>query len=140
MNDRRALLSTLWIFASLNYLYCDLIGMMDPAFLKQLLTGVVGSIEFTPAFLLGASVLMQIPMGMVLLSRVLGAGANRWANVLAGTIMTLVQIGSLTLGAPAGHYVFFSAFEITCTIAIAWLAWTWRATAPVAAAVPQLAR
>lgn len=138
MNDRRALLSTLWMFASLNYLYCDLIGMMDPAFLKQLLTGVVGSMAFTPAFLLGASVLMQIPMGMVLLSRVLGTGANRWANVLAGTIMTLVQIGSLTLGAPTGSYMFFSAFEIATTALVVWLAWTWRATAP--AAVLQLAR
>ena len=65
MNDRRALLTTLWIFVTFDYLYCDLIGMMDPAFLSKLLTGVVGTITFTPSFLLGASILMQIPMGMV---------------------------------------------------------------------------
>ena len=130
MNDRRALLTTLWIFVTFDYLYCDLIGMMDPAFLSKLLTGVVGTITFTPSFLLGASILMQIPMGMVLLSHVLAPGANRWVNVVAGMIMTLVQIGSLTMGAPTSSYLFFSLFEIAATMAVVWLAWTWRATAP----------
>ena len=130
MNDRRALLTTLWIFVTFDYLYCDLIGMMDPAFLSKLLTGVVGTITFTPSFLLGASILMQIPMGMVLLSHVLAPGANRWVNVVAGMIMTLVQIGSLTMGAPTSSYLFFSVFEIAATMAIVGLAWTWRATAP----------
>ncbi len=139
MNDRRALLTTLWIFATFDYLYCDLIGMMDPAFLSKLLTGVVGSITFTPTFLLGASILMQIPMGMVLLSHVLAPGANRRANVVAGVIMTLVQIGSLTMGAPTSYYLFFSVFEIACTMAIVWLAWTWRTTAPAPAAARELA-
>jgi len=27
--DRLVLLSTIWIFAALNYLYCDVIGLMD---------------------------------------------------------------------------------------------------------------
>ena len=37
--DRKILLSTLWIFAILNYLYCDIMGLMDVNLLKQYLTG-----------------------------------------------------------------------------------------------------
>ena len=140
MNDRRHLLTILWIFATLNYVYCDVFTLMDPAFISKLITGGVGTFQFTPEFLLAASALMQIPMGMVLLSHVLAPGANRWANILAGTLMTLVQLGTLLMGTPATYYAFFSAFEIPCTLAIVWLAWTWRATAPAVAPAPQLAR
>jgi len=129
MKDRRHLLTMLWIFATLNYIYCDVFTLMDPAFLSKLLTGTVGSIQFTPEFLLAMSALMQVPMAMVLLSHILPPGANRWANILAGTFLTLVQAGTLMSGTPTSYYVFFSAFEIPCTLAIVGLAWTWRATA-----------
>src|SRR4051812_33154535 len=33
-------LSTLWIFVTLNYLYCDVTGLMDPDVLKQYLAGI----------------------------------------------------------------------------------------------------
>src|SRR5262245_55738419 len=89
MPDKRALLSTLWLFAMLNYLYCDVISLMDPELLKQYLAGNVGGIHVTQGFLLGAAVFMEIPTAMVLLSRVLEYKANRRANIIAGCIMTV---------------------------------------------------
>ena len=126
MKDRKAILSTLWIFATLNYLYCDVLGLTDPAYLKQLLTGHAGAIQITQGFLLASSVLMEIPIAMVLLSRVLKDNANRWANIIAGILMTVVQIVSLFAGTPTIYYVFFSIIEIACTMFIVWSAWRWR--------------
>jgi len=77
MKDRKAILSTLWIFVMFNYLYCDVMSLMDPEFLKKYMTGNVGGVHVTQGFLLGAAVLMEIPIAMVLLSRVLGYKANR---------------------------------------------------------------
>jgi hypothetical protein len=135
--DRRALLSTIWIFAVLNYLYCDLLSLMDAPVLKQYLTGTVGSIQFTQGFLLGAGMLMEISMAMVLLSRVLPYKANRWANIVAGVITTAVQLGSLTLGTSTPYYWFFSVIENAATVSIVWLAWTWRpARGPVESVTP----
>ncbi len=126
MKDRKAILSATWIFATLNYLYCDVLALMDPRMLKQFIAGNVGGVSVTPEFLLGASILMEIPMAMVLLSRVLKYGANRWTNIVAGTIMTLVQFSTLFFGSsPAGYYIFFSAIEIAATLLIVWYAWTW---------------
>ena len=125
MKDRKAILSTLWIFAMLNYLYCDVIGLMNPDLLRQYLTGSVNGIHMTQGFLLGAGILIEIPIAMVLLSRVLKYKANRWANIAAGSVMTAVQLATLLLTPPATYYIFFSILEIGCTALIVWYAWTW---------------
>ena len=119
-------LSTSWIFALFNYLYCDLVGLMDASLLNQFITGTVGGIEVSQGFLLGASILMEIPIAMILLSRILEYSANRWANIIAGFIMTVVQLSSLFFGsAPTTYYIFFSIIEIACTSFIIWYAWKW---------------
>lgn len=124
--DKGARLSLLWVFAILNYLYCDLLGLMDPASLKQYLTGHVDGLTISQGFLLSAAVLMEIPIAMVLLSSVLPHAASRWANLIAGTVMTLVQIGSLFMGSgPTVYYAFYSAVEIAATAFIVWYAWRW---------------
>ncbi len=125
MKDMRVKLSTLWIFVVLNYLYCDVINLTNPVTLKELMTGT-GPIQMTQGFLLGAAVLMEIPIAMVLMSRVLKYKANRLANIIAGVIMTAVQILSLFVGTPTIYYVFFSIIEIACTLFIIWYAWRWR--------------
>jgi hypothetical protein len=124
--DMTVKLSTLWITASLSYLYCDLISLMDPELLRQYLTGTVNGIAFTPGFLLGVAILISIPITMVLLSRVLNYRANRWANIAAASVMTAVQTASLFVGWPAPYYLYLSIIEITCTVLIVGYAWKWR--------------
>jgi hypothetical protein len=122
----KARLSTLWIFATLNYLYCDVVTLMDPKLLRGFLAGNVGGMDVSQVFLLAAGALVEIPIAMVLLSRILDDRSNRWANLVAGAVMTAVQLTSLFARTPAPYYVFFSAFEIGATASIVWLAWRWR--------------
>ena len=125
--DVKSVLQTLWIFVMLNYLYCDLISNMDSGALKELLEGHVGSIQVNQQFMLGAAILMEIPIAMILLTRVLKYRPNRWSNIIAGSIMTLVQISSLFVGTGLTlHYIFYSTVEIACTLFIIWYAWKWR--------------
>ena len=126
MEDMKVKLSTLWIFVMFNYLYCDIMGLMDPELLKQYMTGNVGGIQITQEFFLGAAILMEIPIAMVLLSRIFKYRANRWANIIAGTITTAVQFSTLFFGSsPTIYYIFFSIIEIACTSLIVWYAWKW---------------
>ena len=123
---RRSKLTVLWVFVTLNYAYCDVLALMDRPYLKDVLTGNVGGIEMTRGHLLGASILVEIPIAMVLLSWVLRPGASRIASIIAGVVMTLVQVGSLFVGgSPTPSYAFFSAIEIAATAFIVWYAWTW---------------
>jgi hypothetical protein len=124
--NMKSRLTTLWVFVMFNYLYCDVIALMNPDLLKQFIAGRLGGMQISQGFLLGASILMEVPIALVLLSRVLNYGANRWANIIAGAFMTVVQIASLFFGMTLTmYYLFFSVIEIACTALIAWYAWKW---------------
>lgn len=125
-------LSAAWTFVVINYLYCDVVGLMDSRLLRQYLNGQVDAVSVTPGFLLAASVLMELPIAMVLVSRVAGYRVNRRANLLAAMVTTVVQAASLFAGSPTAYYVFFSAVEITGTVAIGYVAWRWRIPRPAA--------
>jgi len=129
--DRRNLLSLLWLFVMLNFIYCDVIALHDRDVLTQLLDGRAGPMDITPVFLLLASVLMEIPILMVLISRLLPYVANRVANILAGGIMIVVQTASLFAGEASLSYIFFSAIEIATLASIVVLAIRWRDGAPL---------
>jgi hypothetical protein len=122
LKDRRVILSTLWIFVTLNYLYCDVLGFMDSEILKQFLTGTVEGLVIDKNFLFGGAILMEIPIAMVLLSRILKFKINKWVNVNAALIKTAAMISSLFVGSPAGYYLFFAVIEISTTTFIIWYA------------------
>jgi hypothetical protein len=127
MHDTRERLSLFWIFALLNYLYADVIALFD----------IVGSRTpwgpLPPGALMGSAILMEIPIAMIVGSRLLPFKANRLANIIAGILLTLVN-GFLTFipplvgwGKPPAfpEYLFFATIETVCTSVIVWQAWTW---------------
>ena len=116
--DKKSILSALWLFAMLTYTYGDVVTLMDPV--KH------GNIQLTDGFLLGGSVFMMIPITMVLLSRILKYRASRMASLIAGIIMTIALTLTLFVAVPTMYYTFFTVIEITCTAFITWYAWKWR--------------
>jgi hypothetical protein len=134
MHDVKERLSVLWIFTLLNYLYADVIALF----------AFVGSLSEAPhlsqAALLASSVLMEIPIAMILFSRILAFRANRLANIVAGILLTLVN-GFLTFVLPftngdfrdpiAPMYFFFATIETIASSVIVWQAWTWSRTQTV---------
>ena len=126
--NRRNVYSSMWAFASLNYLYADLVGIMDKNKLLQYQTGIVEGVSITPQFLTIAAGFMQIPLANVFLPQVIkNEKTLRWVQIVSGTIMTLVQTGTLFVGKPTPYYVLFSAFEIAATTYITIDAIRWKA-------------
>jgi hypothetical protein len=70
-SNRRLKYSSLWAFTSLNYLYADLVGLMDVNLLSQYQTGIVNGVEITPGFLTAAAAYMQLPMANIFLPHVI---------------------------------------------------------------------
>ena len=85
-------LSLLWIFVMFNYLYCDILGLMDSSLLNQFITGTVDGMQITQGFLFAGAILMEIPIAMIILSLVLNHKINRWANIAAGSIKTIAML------------------------------------------------
>jgi hypothetical protein len=131
---RRLVLSTLWIFALLNYIYADIYTLffnpvLRPEMTRRFAEGYAGDIQITQGFVLVTAILMETAIAMVLLSRLLPYRANRWANILSGGLHTLFVAWSLIGDAPTSFYAMFAAIEVTCTLFIVWYAWKWPAAA-----------
>jgi Family of unknown function (DUF6326) len=128
MHDTKERLSLFWLFALLNYLYADVLALF----------AFIGSPTTAPHLpqwvLLGSAVLMEIPIAMIVASRLLPLRANRLANIIAGVILTLVN-GFATFVLPFTNgsfrepifpaYVFFATIETVCTVIIIRRAWNW---------------
>ncbi len=86
MHDIKQRLSLFWLFALLNYLYADVLALFD----------IIGSRDPAPHLsqwaLLGSAVLMEIPIAMIVASRLLPFRSNRLANIIAGAIETLAVV------------------------------------------------
>ena len=75
---------------------------------------------------------MEIPIAMIVACRLLPFRANRLTNIVAGSILTLIN-ASLTFVPPLvgarmpalPEYLFFATIETLCTSVIVWEAWTW---------------
>ena len=126
--DTRILLIILWVFFSVNFMYADQLSHLEPGVLEGIMSGYVadGTVQITAGFLLGTAIMFEIPFLMIVLSWVLKYRANRWANIIAGTLFVVAQISSLFLGAPSPAYIFYSTIEITGLLLIIWNAWKWR--------------
>ncbi len=74
MHDTKEQLSLFWIFALLNYLYADVFALWS-----------VDHVPHLPQWILAPSaVLMEIPMAMIVASRLLPFRANRLAKYHRG--------------------------------------------------------
>jgi len=125
--NRRNIYSSVWAFASLNYLYCDLVAFMDKDMHLQYHTGEVGGMKITPEFLTGAAIMMQIPIANVFLPHVIKNDRTlKWVQIASGIAMTLIQSATLFSDKPTPYYATFSALEIGATAFITINALKWK--------------
>lgn len=127
LSNRRLRYSSLWAFTSLNYLYADLVGLMDVNLLSQYQTGTVNGIAITPEFLTVAAAYMQLPLANVFLPQVIkNERTLRWVQIISGSIATLVQGSTLFVGQPSPYYTLFSVIEMSATAYITIDALKWK--------------
>jgi hypothetical protein len=124
------LMSKIWVFLSLSYIYCDVLSNMEMPVLRMLLEGNIAGIPMTQGFLLLAGISLQIPFLMVVLSTLLPYRANRITSIAAAGLMIIIQSVSFFMGSDNTlHYVYFSVVEILGNVAIIVLALRWKKVA-----------
>ena len=111
-----------------NMVFADILTFIKPGALQELWAGQAG-VQITTGVLLGFAILIEIPIAMIFVSRVLKPGPNRWANTVAAVITTVFVVGG---GSLTAHYVFFASVEVACMALIVWSVWTQRESEAVA--------
>jgi Sec-independent protein secretion pathway component TatC len=124
MDDNRTTLSTLWVVVMFNMVFADILSFIKPGALQELWAGQAG-LQVTQGLLLVFAVLLEIPIAMIFVSRILKPEANRWANTIAAVITTLFVVGG---GSVDLHYVFFATVEVACMALIVWSVWARRSS------------
>lgn len=105
----------------INVAMADIFGFM----MDKMAGTAAPEIQVPQIGMLIFAIIMEIPILMIFLSRVLKYKANRWANIIAAiiTVVFIVAGGSLDM-----VYVFFATVEIVCLGLIIWNAWKWSST------------
>jgi Sec-independent protein secretion pathway component TatC len=124
MDDNRTRLSTLWVVVMFNMVFADILTFIKPGALQELWAGQAG-VHVTEGLLLVFAVLLEIPIAMIFVSRILKPEANRWANTAAAVITTLFVVGG---GSMDLHYVFFATVEVVCMALIVRSVWARRSS------------
>ena len=123
---KNVLLSTLWIFLVVNFIFCDVFTLHYSENLKAFIAGEMGGMTLTQEFLLIFAIIMELSMIMILLSRVLKYKLNRILNIIIGIILTIIQTWSLIGEKSTLHYYFFSIIEIATCVSIIIIALKWK--------------
>ncbi|MCG8391050.1 MAG: DUF6326 family protein [Cytophagales bacterium] len=124
--NNKSLLSTLWIVLVVNFMFCDIFTLMHSEDLENLWKGSIDGVPISQGFLLTFAIVMEIPIAMILISRLLKPKPNRIINIISGMLLAIVQLWSLTVGNVTLHYWFFSIIEITLCISIVVIVWRWK--------------
>ena len=87
------------------------------------MTGTFNGIQITEPLLLFGGFVAEVPISMVLLSRLLPYGVNRWANIIAAAVTLAFEINN---GTTDLDDTFHMVIEIAALCFIIWSAWRWR--------------
>jgi hypothetical protein len=120
--DTKVLLSTLWIVVMINMAYADILSLHIPGTLEEVAKTSVSTGAPIPQLMLGGAIMLEIPIAMIFLSRVLKYKVNRWANIIASVITITYVVGG---GILYPHYIFIATIEVVCMLLIVWFAWKW---------------
>lgn len=125
-NNRKTVLSTLWIFYLFNILYADVLNLMGDIPNNSIENDELITSLLTPEMLLAAAIFLETAMVMIFLSRLLTFKPNRIVNIVVSFIHLVAVIASLFVVSPPIYYIFFATVEVSTSIFIIWYAWTWK--------------
>jgi hypothetical protein len=121
--DTKVLLSTLWVVVMINMLKADILSGFIPGVTDELAKFSASAGASIPQLMLIGAVMGNLAIAMIILSRVLKYGINRWVNIIVG-IVTIAYIWGGMSSYP--HYIFIASVETLCLLLIIGFAWTWR--------------
>ena len=116
-------MAALWTSVMFCYIYADYFGLYVPGKLDGMLAGQIAPLgPATQGVLIGTSAMLAIPSVMIFLSVALSPPVNRWVNVIAGVLYTIIILVTMW---DWPYAIFYGVIEIILTTLVVWYAWTW---------------
>ncbi len=130
---RQATIAVLWLSAAVAMSAHMILMMLDPVALQKAgqWAAAAGAADWV-----STAVFWLVPLWMAFVTMAGGPLVNRWANIVAGVLLTLLNtyhflvcaIPILPGGPYAGptiHHILLVGSTVVSTGLVTWLAWTW---------------
>ena len=120
--DTKVLISTLWIVVMINMLKEGILSLYIPGSAEELARTSASAGASIPQLMLIGAIMGQLGIAMIILSRVLKYGINRWVNIVVGIVIIAYIWGGMV---SYPHYIFIASVETLCLLLIVWFALKW---------------
>ncbi len=124
--ETKIVIAGLWMGMMILYIYNDIFHLFKPDAIQNMMDGQMGPFAVTQIGLLSATVLMVIPVLMSIGTLVCSAKISRVANIIFGSLYTIVNI--VNLPGEWAFYIFSGVIQIAITLYIIWISIKWPKT------------
>jgi len=125
LEDWKIKISVLWLFASIAFLAHQILLLMEPGIIENLMAGEAEGQKIVPELILFFAILMLVPMLMAFLSLTLKYSINRRVNIIVGTIFAVIWLVGVVDAVQSAYWggalMTFSA--VVASVLIVWYAW-----------------
>jgi len=128
LEDWKIKISVLWLFASIAFLAHQIIVLMEPGIIAQLMAGEAEGQKISPGMILFFAILMLVPMMMAFLSLTLKDSLNRWLNIIVGGVFAVLWFISVIEAIQSAYWggSLMTLSAVVASALIVWYAWKHR--------------
>ena len=125
MEDWRIKISVLWLFASIAFLAHQILVLMEPGIIAQLMAGEAEGQKISSGMILFFAILMLVPMMMAFLSLTLKDSLNRWLNIIVGGVFAVLWFISIIEATQSAYWggALMTLSAVVASTLIVWYAW-----------------
>jgi len=128
LEDWKIKISVLWIVLWCGGVWGPFLELYMPGYVEQIIAGFHDGIPVTPEMLLLMGSAGMIPLVMAFLSLILKDKANRWANIIMGTVFAalslvdpIIYVGGQS--AYSAYVILIGIAMVVFAVLIVWYAW-----------------
>lgn len=125
MEEWKIKISVLWLFAAVAFLAHQMLVLMEPGIIAQLMAGEAEGQKIGPGLILFFAILMLVPLVMAFLSLTLKDSMNRWVNIIVGAVFAALWFVGVVDAALSAYWgeALITLSAVVASALIVWYAW-----------------
>ena len=125
LGDCKIKITVLWLFAAVAFLAHQILVLMEPGIIAQLMAGQAEGQKIGPELILSFAILMLVPMVMAFLSLTMKDSMNRWVNIIVGAVFAALWFTGVVNAALSAYWggALMTLSAIVASALIVWYAW-----------------
>lgn len=123
MEDWKIKISVLWLFSAVAFLAHQILALLEPGVMAQIMAGEVEGMKIGPELILLFAVIFLVPLIMAFLSLTLEDSINRRANIIVGAVFAVLFIGVIATVAKLSGEILMTLSMVVALALIVWYAW-----------------